>query len=492
MVRWTRRLLIAVSVVIVLIGAVVVLLLTIDLGRFKGNLEDYVSDATGRQFVISGHFEPSIGTTIDIVAEDVRLANADWGVAGNILELERVVVSIDTWSLLSGPIDVLNLEVEGLTLHVEKEPETLQSSWTFGDAPTVPDDDESREPFELPLWLRQARLQRINVTYGQGWLDAPRSISVSHANLAADERGLLRMDLSAALGDLPIRADGFVGPLQALLDGRGPRWELEVTIGKFIATTEGSFRDLFSVEGPQIHAVMQGPFAERFLAVFGLPPLARGPVDITADLTESSEGIDLRVEGAFGDLTTKIVGRTKSLGTIGKGDLAVDVRGPNLQAIGKLFGAGFLPATAFAIDGALATSGDTLDLQSIVLSAGEARLEVDGELGSRAQEYARYVGPRFRAWSRGSSVDVSVGVRAPLLAALVDDSPKEEENPQADRGGRKLLPDVDRGDHVEVESVHSPGQESSRDQEPSDRPCNPPVDSAPYGLIFCETEGHGL
>ena len=380
--RWARRILIAVSSLLILIGVAIVLLFTVDLGRFKSNLENYVSETTGRQFVIDGRFEPLIGKTVDLVAEDVRLANADWGTAENIVELERVVVSVDTWSLLSGPIEVLNLEVEGLTLHVEKEPETLQSSWTFGDAPTVPDHDEPREPFELPLWLRQARLQRINVIYGQGWLDAPRKVSVSDANLAADESELLRMDLSGALGDIPIRADGFVGPLQALLDGLGPRWELEVTVGKFIATTQGSFRDLFSAEGPQIHALMQGPLAERVLSVFGLPPLARGPVDITADLTESSEGINLRVEGAFGDLTTDIVGRTDSLRTIGTGDLALDLRGPNVQAIGKLFGAGFLPATEFAIDGAMTLAGDILELRSIVVSAGDTRLEVDGRLAS--------------------------------------------------------------------------------------------------------------
>jgi len=380
--RWARRILIAVSSLLILIGVAIILLLTIDLGRFKGNLENYVSEVTGRQFVIAGRFEPSIGETVDLVAEDVRLANADWGTVENILELERVVVSIDTWSLLSGPIEVLNLEVEGLTLHVEKEPETQQSSWTFGDAPSVRDQDESREPFELPLWLRQAHLQRVSVTYGQGWLDGPRNITVSDANLAADESDLLRMDLSGALGDLPIRADGFVGPLQALLDGLGPRWELEVTVGKFIATTEGSFRDLFSAEGPQIHALMQGPSAERVLALFGLPPLARGPVDITADLTESSEGIDLRVEGEFGDLTTEIVGHTESLRTIGTGDLTLDVHGPNLQAIGKLFGAGFLPATAFTIDGSLAKSGDSLSVQSVVVSAGDTRLEADGSLAS--------------------------------------------------------------------------------------------------------------
>ncbi len=242
--RWPRRILIAIALVVVLIGTAIILLLTIDLGRFKGNLENYVSDATGRQFAIAGRFEPSIGGTVDLVAEGVRLENAEWGTAENILELERLVVSVDTWSLLSGPIEVLNLEVEGLTMHFEKEPETLQSSWSFGEAAAEEDSaDEAGQPFELPLWLRQADLQRIRIVYGQGWLDAARESTITDADIFEDSGGLLNIDVSGAIGDNPIRADGLLGPLPALLDGQGPRWELEVSIGKFVTTTRGTFRE---------------------------------------------------------------------------------------------------------------------------------------------------------------------------------------------------------------------------------------------------------
>jgi uncharacterized protein involved in outer membrane biogenesis len=380
--RWARRILIAVALVVVLIGTAIILLLTIDLGRFKGNLENYVSDATGRQFAIAGRFEPSIGGTVDLVAEGVRLENAEWGTAENILELERLVVSVDTWSLLSGPIEVLNLEVEGLTLHVEKEPGTQQSSWSFGDAPAVADDDEYREPFELPLWLRQADLQRIRIVYGQGWLDAPREITITDADIFEDSGGLLNIDVSGAIGDNPIRADGLLGPLSALLDGHGPRWELEVSIGNFVTRTRGTFRDLFSLEGPQIDLVMKGPLAERILAESGLPPFASGPVRISGDLTEGPDGIELRIEGAFGDLTSEIVGRAQSLQTIENLELSVDLRGPDLQAIGELFNAEFLPSTEFAVGGDVTVTGDTLNLQSVVASAGDARLEVDGKLAA--------------------------------------------------------------------------------------------------------------
>ncbi|MGI9237674.1 MAG: AsmA family protein [Woeseiaceae bacterium] len=376
--RWARRILIALSVVIVMLGAVVVLLLTIDLGRFKGDLEDYVSDATGRDFVIEGPFEPSVGETIDIMAEGVRLANADWGTSANILELQRVFVSVDTWSLFSGPIDILNLEVEGLTLHVEENPDTQQSSWSFGDTAVAANEDS--EPFELPLWMERAHLQQISVTYGQGWLDEPRNIRIHDATFTSDESDMLTMNLAGAIDDDLIAADGRVGPMSALLDGKNHRWQVQAKVGQFLASTEGSFRDLFKLEGPNIHAVMQGPSAERALARFGLPALARGPVDIELAIADDSGGVEVHVEGEFGDLTTDIVGQAQSLTAIDDLELSVDLRGPNLKALGELFDAGFLPPTEFIVDGEISTSGGSLRTQSLVFTAGDTRLEIEGKL----------------------------------------------------------------------------------------------------------------
>jgi uncharacterized protein involved in outer membrane biogenesis len=378
---WARRILITVSVVVAIFVLAVVLLFTVDLGYFKSNVEDYVSQKIGRQLVIAGAFEPALGSTIDLVAEDVTLSNADWGVAENILELQRVVISVDTWSLFSGPIQVLNLEVEGLNVHVERNPETRRNSWSFTNKPKrAPGAPLPR--FELPLWLNEARLQNINVTYGQGWLETPREISVSEANVFADDSNLLNMNLVGAIGDEPIEANGLAGPLQALIDGHGPRWELQVSIGQFLASTEGTFANLMGFKGPAIHAVMKGPEAERTLARFGLPLLASGPVDIEANLNAVPEGLELLMKGAFGDLTTDIVARAKSFRTISDLDLSVDVQGPNLQAIGELFGADFLPPTKFSVKGEVNGTSDDLNLDSIVVSAGDARLEVDGKLAS--------------------------------------------------------------------------------------------------------------
>ena len=377
--RWLRRLLIASSVIIAIVAVLVVLLFTVDLGRFKSYVEAAVSDATGREFAVAGVFNPSLGSTFDLVAEDVTLGNAEWGTAENILELERVVLSVDLWSLFSGPIRVLNLEVVGLDIHVEKNPETLRHSWSFRDKPKRPPGTPRRR-FELPLWLHDAELQDIRVTYGRGWLDAPRTVTVTGADFLADESDLLRMTLEGAIDDRDIAAKGMVGPLRALLDGYEPRWELEVSIGNFLAATEGTFADLFRAQGPNVHAVMRGPAAERTLARLGMPPLAEGPIDIEANLNTVSDGLRLVVDGAIGDLEADVVARTESLKTVRDLDLSVDVRGPNLQAIGALFGAGYLPARSFKITGGVTGRANDLALDSVVMTAGDATLEVDGKL----------------------------------------------------------------------------------------------------------------
>lgn len=63
--RWARRILIAISVVVAMLGVAILLLLTMDLSRFKSNLEDHVSDVTGRQLVIAGTFKPSPALEFD-------------------------------------------------------------------------------------------------------------------------------------------------------------------------------------------------------------------------------------------------------------------------------------------------------------------------------------------------------------------------------------------------------------------------------------------
>ena len=52
--RWIRRILIVLAVLTLLLGVAVGILLSMDLSIFKDEVEAYVSEKTGRSFVIDG------------------------------------------------------------------------------------------------------------------------------------------------------------------------------------------------------------------------------------------------------------------------------------------------------------------------------------------------------------------------------------------------------------------------------------------------------
>ena len=384
-IRWGRALLITLAGLILAVAILLTLLWNMDLSRFKGTVENYVSEATGREFVIGGRFEPEIGETIRLLAEDVRLANAEWGFAENILTVERLAVSIDLWSLFDGPIMVENLEVRGLEAHIEAQEETGRSAWDFsttGDTESSPGDEEGfLDDGRLPLVVEKVRLEEIGVTYGRGWLDAPRQVSVVESTLIEGSGGLLELALSGALDQEPLTANGQIGPLPALITGRDLRWELDLELGQFQASSQGAFEDLFKLEGGDLRAQMKGPPAEGLLARLGLPPIAQGPVDINDSLRHVPEGIEAGLVGAFGNLATDITARTESLGEFGAGDFSLDVSGPDLQAIGKMFQAGFLPANPFAVRGQVTAGDGRIVLHGMTAKIGEARLVVEGQGG---------------------------------------------------------------------------------------------------------------
>jgi uncharacterized protein involved in outer membrane biogenesis len=73
-----RPLLKSILATILLLMIVVILLFTLDLGRFKGFVEARVSRATGHEFSINGDLSIHLGRTIDVSATGLRLAGPEW------------------------------------------------------------------------------------------------------------------------------------------------------------------------------------------------------------------------------------------------------------------------------------------------------------------------------------------------------------------------------------------------------------------------------
>ena len=118
-----RRLLaLAAAVVATLILAIVLYLALADLGRHRGLVEDLVARQTNRAFTIGGAFELEVLPSVSVVAEDVRLANAEWGSEPSMVTIGRLATEVGLWSLVSGPIHVRSLELSDVSVLLEKDP----------------------------------------------------------------------------------------------------------------------------------------------------------------------------------------------------------------------------------------------------------------------------------------------------------------------------------------------------------------------------------
>jgi AsmA family protein len=82
-----RLVVIVLSIVGALLLAIVLYLAFADLGRHKGRIEAFVTRQVGRPFAIDGAFELQLVPSVSVLAERVRVGNAEWGSQPQMLEI---------------------------------------------------------------------------------------------------------------------------------------------------------------------------------------------------------------------------------------------------------------------------------------------------------------------------------------------------------------------------------------------------------------------
>ena len=101
-----RLVVIALSVVGVVLLAIVLYVGVVDLGRHKARIEAVVTKQLGRPFAIDGALQLKLFPSIQVLAEGVRVANAEWGSKPQMVEIGHFSTHVGLWSLISGPVDI--------------------------------------------------------------------------------------------------------------------------------------------------------------------------------------------------------------------------------------------------------------------------------------------------------------------------------------------------------------------------------------------------
>jgi uncharacterized protein involved in outer membrane biogenesis len=363
------------GITLLVIGSGLLYLVLGDHSGWRGTAEKLVSEALGRELEIRGSFEPRIRRRAVLVAEDISLANAEWGSEPAMVSVERLTVEADLISLLLGPLRIHRIEIEGARVLLEKEG-TARANWHF-DLPA--DTDGSAEAFDLAI--ERIDLRDLSLVYQDLMQEQGHQLTITELGCSTDESGNLALRLSGAFKDTGLELMAHLEPFSGLLTMGEIEHELALTLGELEISSRGRSQELASLDGVSLELDVHGPEISRITDIFDLPSLGQGPFAVTGRVSPSPQGSTVVLDATMGDLVAEAEGTVDSLARPTRVDLQVSTSGPDLEAAGALFGIAGAPAEDFAVNGRVLWQGFPVSFDAVELRVGENSFTIDGVLG---------------------------------------------------------------------------------------------------------------
>ena len=191
---------------------------TADLGVFKPQLERFVTEQTGRDFVIDGEFHVDLAGQTTVIAEGVRFGNAEWAESEDMVTVGRAEVRFDLWSLIKGPvlIDLVDLDDTNILL---LNPGDKAPNWELPIEDAAGEDDAVDEP-GMDVLFGQIDIDRLQVNLESVERDRPLHLVIERFDQAYREDDYLDLEVRGTLDGRGLEIDGEFGPWDALLAGQ--------------------------------------------------------------------------------------------------------------------------------------------------------------------------------------------------------------------------------------------------------------------------------
>lgn len=159
----------AIGLVVVAVSAMVLATILIDPNDYKGDISKIVQEKTGRELVFDGDLSLSVFPWIGVSTGGISLSNAPGFAEKNMFSLKSADVSVKLLPLLSGKIELGNVDVSDLQLFLmrNKKGVTNWADLTGADehAPKKEDKPADKKDAELNLVVSGLNVQNANVVW---------------------------------------------------------------------------------------------------------------------------------------------------------------------------------------------------------------------------------------------------------------------------------------------------------------------------------------
>jgi len=355
-----RKLLAGLILLLVLLGLGLVVYLSVtDFGKFKHEIEQAVSDATGRQFHVEGALHVRLLPAPSVMAEDITLSNAPWSAAPDILRIGHFSARIGLWSLLFPPVEIRDIRLRDATLLLEVN-EQGDGNWRMGGFEPESTDagKKSGEPFRMPVDIRFAEISNVDIRYRAVGADGAR-LQLASLDIQTDESGLHVLEGQGLWSERPFTIEGAVADRTA---------DLDVTLDRIELRSSAKLSD-----GSVDFSAALGALDELG-RIFGIENLPAKPLTLNGSV--ALQGDSVRLSNVLATLGSSRIIVDGNIGTGDiKADLAIDASGPSLAELDPQ-----LPGIAFSVQANVVQAGTSLRVDPISAAIGASELSGSLEL----------------------------------------------------------------------------------------------------------------
>ncbi len=277
------------GLVVLLLVAVVVVLATLDVNQYKGEIIKLVQDKTGRKFDVAGELKLGISLIPTIKVEQVTLGNAEWGSTPEMVKIKSFEMQVGLLPLLSGDIKVSQLVLDTAEIMLETNKDGT-GNWMFAKEDKS-DDKSAPSSGATKINVSQINIKSSTLSYKDGKTGKLTQAKIDEFVLEGGAfTTALDVVLKAVYNEVPINIEGSLGSLASFIDNESFPLDIKAGIGDATASIKGNVEEPKTMKGLDLELNFKAASLAPFATILDRKLPETGAVSLTGHITES-EGV---------------------------------------------------------------------------------------------------------------------------------------------------------------------------------------------------------
>ena len=306
--RWRTAILLVLGFVALSLG---VLYWMATNGYLARPLTSWLSARLGRTVEVDGGLSIEIGRMTRLTATGVRVANVVWGSRPVMLSARRVVLVVETRSLIQETVLIRNLRVEGLDLWLERNASGM-NNWTF----KFPRHEPSAV---IPVVIQSAELPGTRIRYSGAPFQRALEVELGTVEERLEPDGMLALTAHGLANATPLDLQLRAGPLARLVAAKDIEVQAQTQLGQIALGIKARIDSWEAPAHTQVQLSLKAPEAQYFATRLGLKSFGDGPVALEMSIVPAgaSKGVQGSVSGQLGGFAVLAQGAGSMSSTIG-------------------------------------------------------------------------------------------------------------------------------------------------------------------------------